>query len=368
MNCIWRRKKIKEKISYKEEIKAALLSDIGLECLENKRVLITGATGMIGVCLIDLLMTYSCQLKYPVSILALARNEKKLQQKFAGYLSKENFSYVIGDINSGMPMIDGKIDFIIHAASNTHPIAYAEDPIGTIKTNVIGLDYLLDYAVKEKIQRFVFLSSIEIYGENCLGKERFSELDCGYINCNSLRAGYPESKRVGEALCQAYKKKYGLDVVIARLSRVYGPTMQMDDSKVISQFIRKAACKENIILKSDGRARYSYIYVMDAVTAILTILIKGVAGEAYNVANSDSETSILKLAEMIAGMAGTEIVFAIPEEIEKAGYSNVQKSLMSEEKLESLGWKPLTMLNDGVEKTIRYVKKKYRTTTGNTTF
>lgn len=349
---------MKRKSSYREEIELILSSDIGLKCLESKRVLITGATGMIGVCLIDLLMAYSASAKHPVSILALARNEEKMRRRFADYLHEENFSYVIGDINFGMPVIDERVDYVIHAASNSHPVAYAEDPIGTIKTNVIGLDYLLDYAAREGVQRFVFLSSIEVYGENNLQKERFSELDCGYINCNTLRAGYPESKRVGEALCQAYKKKYGVDVVIARLSRVYGPTVQMDDSKVINQFICRAVRRESIILKSDGKARYSYIYVTDAVTAILTILTKGVSGEAYNVANSNSETSILELAEMIAKMAGTEIIFEIPDETEKTGYSNVQKSLMSEKKLESLGWQPFTMLKDGIERTIRFMRIK----------
>lgn len=346
---------MKDDFLYQKDLTNALSQKIGLEDLSGKRILITGATGMIGVCLIDLLMAYSSLARHPVSILALARNEEKIRYRFADYLSEENFSYVIGDINSGMPAIEGKVDFIIHAASNSHPVAYAEDPIGTIKTNVIGLDYLLDYAAQKGVQRFIFLSSIEIYGENSLEKERFEESDIGYINCNTLRAGYPESKRVGEALCQAYKKKYGVDVVIARLSRVYGPTMQLDDSKVISQFIRRAACKQDIILKSDGSTRYSYIYVVDAVTAILTILIKGASGEAYNVANSCSEISILELAEMIAKMAGTEIIFAAPDEMEKEGYSNVRKSLMSEKKLEKLGWKPFTMLGDGVDKTIRYV-------------
>lgn len=340
---------------YQKDLDDALLQNIDLESLQGKRILITGATGMIGVCLINLLMTYSCQSGHPVFIMALARNEEKMRDKFAAYLSKEYFSYVVGDINLGMPPIDGKVDIIIHAASNSHPVAYAEDPIGTIKTNVFGLDHLLDYAAKEKISRFVFLSSIEIYGENTLGKERFTESDCGYIDCNTLRAGYPESKRLGEALCQAYRKKYGVDVVIVRLSRIYGPTMQPDDSKVISQFIRRAAHKEDIILKSDGKTRYSYLYVVDAGTAILTVLTKGISGEAYNAADSDSEISILDLAKLAAQESGTQVTFESPDETEKAGYSNVRKSLMSEDKLKGLGWKPLTGLEWGIHKTVNAI-------------
>ena len=337
---------------YQAYIDNALSQNVVFDELQGKRILITGATGMIGVCLIDLLMAYSFHSGRPIFILALARDEEKMRHRFAEYLSEDNFSYVIGDVNQGMLPIAEKIDVIIHAASNSHPVAYAEDPIGTIKTNVLGLDYLLAYAAKEKIQRFVFLSSIEIYGESNTERERFTESDCGYIDCNTLRAGYPESKRVGEALCQAYKKKYGIDVVIARLSRVYGPTMQMNDSKVISQFIRRAICKEDIILKSEGKPRYSYTYVVDAAVAILTILVKGTSGEAYNIADANSETSILELAQMISEMAGVSIVFEIPDEVEKSGYSNVQRSLMSAAKLEGLGWRAATPLESGVKRTI----------------
>ena len=345
-------------VEYAEDIDDVLRRFAELETLQGKRILITGATGMVGVCLIDLLMAYSRKARKPVFILALARNEDKLLHQFAEYLMEDNFSYVTGDINQGMPQIGGKVDFIIHAASNSHPIAYAEDPIGTIKTNVIGLDYLLDYAVKESVMRVLFLSSIEIYGENNLKKERFTESDCGYINCNTLRAGYPESKRLGEALCQAYIRKYGLDVVIVRLSRVYGATMQSEDSKVISQFIRMAAQKKDIVLKSEGKAKYSFLYVVDAATAILTVLLKGENGEAYNAADSGSEISILELAEMAALEAGTKIVFELPEETESSGYSNIQKSLMCEEKLKNLGWKPSTALKEGFCKTVREIRRK----------
>ena len=257
-----------------------------------------------------------------------------------------------------MPRIEGRVDFIIYAASNSHPVAYAKDPVGTIKTNVIGLDYILNYAAGERLTRVVFLSSVEIYGENNLTKERFTESDCGYIDCNTLRAGYPESKRLGEALCQAYRRGYGTDVAVARLSRVYGPTMQQEDSKVISQFLKRAVQKKDIILKSDGKAKYSYLYVVDAATAILTILLKGENGEAYNAADSGSETTILELAQMVARGAGTEIVFELPEETESIGYSNVRKSLMSEEKLKRLGWKPITGLGDGIRKTIGEIRNE----------
>ena len=144
-----------------------------------------------------------------------------------------------------------KIDYVIHAASNTHPVAYASDPIGTITANVFGTQYLLDYAKEADCKRFVFLSSVEIYGENRGDTDKFTEDYLGYIDCNTMRAGYPESKRTGEALCQAYRKQMEMDVVIPRLSRVYGPTMLMSDTKALSQFILKSVKQEDIVLKSE---------------------------------------------------------------------------------------------------------------------
>lgn len=94
----------------------------------------------------------------------------------------------------------------------------------------------------------------------------FDEDYCGFINCNTLRAGYPESKRCGEALCQAYIRQKGLDIVIPRLTRSYGPTMLMSDSKAVSQFIKKGLAGEDIVLKSKGNQYYSYTYVADAVS------------------------------------------------------------------------------------------------------
>lgn len=342
---------------YRQDIDAGLKQEANYKRLGNKKIMITGATGMVGSCLIDTMMAYSAQSGIPIRVIALARNEDKIRERFAPYLSSDYFSYVCEDISERMPYLPVKPDIIIHAASNSHPMAYAEDPIGTIKTNVFGLDNLLRYATEAKTERLLFLSSVEVYGENNTVKERFTESDCGYIDCNTLRAGYPESKRLGEALCQAYRAKHGIDVVIARLSRLYGPTMQMDDSKVVCQFIKRAIQNKDIVLKSSGQAVYSYTYVVDAVVALITILTQGKNGEVYNVADSQSETSILQLAELVAKVAGTKVNYEMPNATESKGYSNVQKSLMKAEKLEQLGWRPQTSLGQGIEKTIMILKE-----------
>lgn len=217
---------------------------------------------------------------------------------------------------------------------------------------------MLEFAVEHHATRFAFTSSNEICGENRGDVEMFTEEYCGYINCNTMRAGYPESKRCGEALCQAYKAQNGLDVVIPRLTRSYGPTMLMSDTKAISQFIRKGIAGEDIVLKSAGTQFYSYTYVADAVSGLLYVLLKGESGEAYNIADECSDIMLKDLAAVIAGIAGTKVVFEIPDVVEATGYSTATKARLDGNKLMGLGWKAKYDLQSGMERTIAILKEK----------
>ena len=185
----------------------------------------------------------------------------------------------------------------------------------------------------------------------------FTEDYCGYINCNTMRAGYPESKRCGEALCQAYKSQKGLDIVIPRLTRSYGPTMLMSDTKAISQFIRKGVAGEDIILKSAGTQYYSYTYMADAVSGLLTVLLCGESGEAYNIADIASDIMLKDLAAIIADTAGKQVVFELPDAVEAAGYSTATKARLDGSKLKTLGWKPAYDIRGGLERTISILKE-----------
>lgn len=326
--------------------------------IKNKTVFISGACGMIGSCIVDALMYRNKIYKDNCTIIANGRNENKLKERFKDYLSSENFKYYIQDINEEIKM-EQNIDYIIHAASNTHPIAYSHDPVGTITTNVIGTNNLLDYAVKNKIQKFVFLSTVEIYGENRGDIEKFTEDYLGYINCNTVRAGYPESKRTGETLCQAYASKYNLHILIPRLPRVYGPTMLTTDSKAMSQFIKNAVNDDNIVLKSEGNQYFSYLYVADVVSGILTILRDGAPGEAYNLASESSNITLKELANIIADFNNKRVIFEIPNEEEKKGYSTATKAIMDSTKIErDLKWASMYNIKDGINRTIEILKDK----------
>lgn len=341
--------------TYQEELQTLLKTDLPWEKLAGKTIMISGATGMIGKCLIDILMqyNYNCTVNAArfIKIIALSRNEENARRRLHEYWNKDFFRYIACDINQTIPEC-GQIDYIIHAASNTHPLQYSGDPVGTITANVIGTKNLLDYAVSHKTERFCFLSSVEIYGENRGDTDRFDEKYLGYLDCNTLRAGYPESKRVGEALCNAYYQAYQLDFVIPRISRVYGPTMLSSDSKAIAQFIKKAAAGEDIILKSAGTQLYSYTYVSDAVMGVLTVLLKGESGAAYNISDTKSEVTLREITEWLAADNGVKVIFDIPDAVEQAGYSTATKAILDTEKIEVLGWRPRTHMREGLHKTV----------------
>lgn len=345
-------KNILEKKLYQEEIKDQLSLSLPWEKLKNKSILLSGATGMIGSYLIDLIMAKNQFHSLNCKVYAISRQEEKARLRFAPYWDRPNFQYYSQDINQELTLPDFRAEYVIHGASNTHPVAYATDPIGTIMTNITGTAHLLDFAKSVECRRFVFLSSVEIYGENTSSALRFREEDCGYIDCNTMRAGYPESKRAGEALCQAYIHQESMDAVILRLARVYGPTMLSSDSKALAQFLKKGAAKEDIILKSQGTQHYSYTYAGDAVSAILWAMLQGECGHAYNVADPDSDITLKDLASLIAKHAGTKVIFQIPDEVESAGYSHATRALLDGSKLKSLGWNPRETIQTGIEKTL----------------
>lgn len=322
---------------------------------ENKNILITGASGMIGSCIVDTLIYLAETKKININIYAMSRNLKKLEHRFNKHLDKQLLHLIEHDVTCPL-IIKDKIDYIIHAASNTHPIEYSSDPIGTIMTNVLGTYNLLEFQRQNHECRILLTSSVEIYGNNETNTP-MSEKDFGYIDCNTLRAGYPESKRTSEALLQAYIEKYKLDGVIARLCRVYGPTLENDDSKAMTQFIKNAVNNKNIVLKSSGEQMYSYIYTADAVSAILKILIDGTSGEAYNISDEKSNISLKNAAEYLSEISKTEVVFSLATATESKGYSKAVNAIINADKIKKLGWSAEVNIYDGLRRTVTFLKE-----------
>lgn len=347
-------KRLLEISDYVADVKRVATLDLPWCKLQGKTILVTGGTGLIGSFFIDVLS----EVNIGCNVLLLGRSEGKAKNRFAEYWNEGWLHFLQWDaVSSTLPIIDRSLDYVLHLASNTHPVAYATDPIGTITTNVIALNSLLSLAAEKKVERFLFASSNEIYGENRGDVELFDEKYCGYIDCNTLRAGYSESKRCGEALCQAYIKQKGLDCVIARLTRTYGPTILPTDTKAISQFFNNALKGEDIVLKSEGKQYYSYQHVADSVSGLLTVLLKGKIGEAYNIADESGDITLRDLAKLIAGMAGRKVVFDLPGAVEAVGFSKATKARLDGSKVQSLGWRPLYEIADGVNATFDTLKK-----------
>ncbi len=350
-------KKLWENELYLEDVGYVAGLELDWDSLKGTSFMISGASGNIGSFLIDVLMSHG---DLGIKIFALGRNEKKAAERFANYWDDPNFTFVAGDINQGISLPEDApdtIDYVIHAASNTHPKAYSTDPIGTVTTNIIGTDNMLKFAADHHCRRFLFLSSVEVYGENRGDVDYFDEGYCGYIDCNTMRAGYPESKRAGEALCQAYISAKDMDVVIPRLSRTYGPTLLATDTKAISQFIHKGVAGEDIVLKSEGTQNYSYSYVADAVSGIMFCLMKGECGGAYNIADPGSDITLKDLAGIIADYAGKKVVFELPDAVEAAGYSKATKALLDATKLRGLGWHADYDMKRGLTRTVDILKE-----------
>lgn len=345
---------------YNEDVRYVSELNLPWEKLKNKSIFISGARGLIGSFLIDVLMLKN-ESGLNCKIYAIGRNSEKAKERFKKYWKNNNFLYFLGDINTAEQDLLEKdeiksVDYVLHLASNTHPVAYATEPIDTILTNIVGTNNMLRYAEQYNAERFVLASSNEIYGENRGDTEKFSETYCGYINCNTLRAGYPESKRCAEALCQAYNREKNTNVVIARFTRSYGPTLLDSDSKAMSQFIHKAVSGEDIVLKSKGTQYYSYTYVSDAVSGLLTVMLCGENGEAYNISDEKSDVMLKDLASIIAKSVNKNVIFDFPDEIESSGFSKATKVRLDSTKLQKLGWKARYDIDAGVNRTIKILK------------
>ncbi len=319
--------------------------------LRDVSILVTGATGLIGSCAIDVLSVLNKEFCANIKIYALGRNKNKIESRFG-----KNVIPVEQDI---INPLDKKIeyDYIIHAASNADPKSYALQPVETILTNVLGNKNILDYCAGHLKTKMILTSSFEVYGE-LKGQDIFLENMSGIIDQTVLRNGYPESKRCSELLVRSYVDEYGVDAIIARLPSVYGPTMLESDSKAHAQFIRNALNGENIVLKSKGEQTRTYCYVLDVVSALFKLLCAGKDGEIYNVSNENSIASIAEVAKTCAEIAGTKVVFDLPSEVEAKGFSRSRNCILDNKKLKDLGWSGKYSLREGLEETLEYLRRK----------
>lgn len=329
---------------------------INWQKLYHSTVLVTGASGMIASYLIYTLLYLNDTKNAGIQVLGLVRNEERAKKHFKSLLDRNDFRIITQDVTEKVEY-PSSIDYIIHAASQTGPMQFVDDPVGTIAANTVGTINLLNLARDKKVKGFLFLSTREIYGMNLEGKEYVSENDYGSLNPTLERSCYPESKRISETLCVSYRKQYGIDCKIARIAHTYGPGLLIGDGRVVGDFLYNTVNNQDIIMNSDGSSILGLTYISDTITGLFYVLLN-FKEIVYNVSKDDEAITVKELAETLTNLSPErkiKTVFKKLDEDKKSGYLSHKIPLLSSKKAKSEGWTPNMNITDGMKRTIKYL-------------
>lgn len=334
--------------TYVSDLDVAIQHVVGIEKLKNKKLLITGASGTIGSFVTDVIIRYNYVNSAGMVVYVAGRCVENLKMSYKGFKEVTVLPYDLRSIIG----FDVCIDYIIHIAGNAHPAAFNGDPVGTIVDNINSTYNLLEYGRFHGTKRLLYVSSAEVYGQGDINVEEFEESYAGYLDLQSSRSCYPSSKRATENLCASYSKQYNFETVIVRPCHTYGPHFTLTDNRASVQFIKNALKGEDIVMNSAGTQMRSYSYIADCVSALLTVLIEGKSGEVYNIANPNSKITIVGLAEIIAEVVGSKVIFAGPNVEDLANRTPITKQILSSKKIMALGWSGVYTVKKGIEHTL----------------
>lgn len=338
----------------REDIEYIVSTDLPWSDLSAKTVLITGANGFLPAYMVETLLFLNERFHLGIDVICLVRSYKKASKRFYSYMRRPDFSVVEQDVCHPI-CPQGDVHYIIHAASQASPKYYGVDPVGTLTPNVLGTYHLLELARSKHTLSFLFFSSGEIYGKVSDHQIPTSEEDYGSLDPTAIRSCYAESKRMGENMCVSWYHQFGVPAKIVRPSHTYGPGMSLDDGRVFADFVSDVVHNRNITMCSDGKATRPFCYLADAVVAYFMVLLKGIAGQAYNV-GSDKETSIVELAYMLARLFPEKRLKVVTHEtMKEAGYINstINRGCPDISKIRALGWKPSFTLEEGFTRTVK---------------
>lgn len=342
---------MKEQILY-EDAEQIISQKLSWSKLKNAKVLVTGASGMLGSYITRTISLLTEKNNWETEIYALVRNPEKLPSDLS-----EKLNIIQQSVTEPIQM-NVEFDYIIHAASPASPLIMKDDPVGTIAANVLGTYYTLELARRSGAEGYMFISSREIYGQPYEGQAEFTEETYGFVDPLSARSCYPEGKKAAETMCASFAQQYDLNVKIARLAHTYGPGMSIDDGRVQADFLRDVVNHRDIVLKSEGRPVRTYTYISDAVSALFYILLDS-DEQVYNISSPDATVTIRQLAETLADAypeRGLKVVFDIPEEQKNTGAAPFTLGILNSDKLNSLGWKPVYSLKEGLMRTVEYLE------------
>lgn len=325
------------------------------EDLADKNIFITGGTGLVGSSLIQLLLLANSEKNLNLKIYALVRDLSKAKEK----LPVSDALYFVEGTIDPLPAVDAPIHYIVHAASPTSSQYFVDQPVETIKAAVQGTINVLDMAKLKDVQSVVYLSSMEVYGE-CHTDDLLIEDLPSKMKSLNVRNCYPQAKLICENLCVSYAHEYGINCKIVRLAQTFGPGVPMSDNRVFAQFAKAVINNSDIVLATAGETKRCYLYTLDSATAILAIMLKGKAGEAYNAANPATYCSILEMAQLVAGkVAGGAISVQVNADgtATPGKYLPTHKWNLSADKLMALGWQPTADLEHMYRMLIAYMRE-----------
>ena len=260
--------------------------------IQGKTILIAGGKGFLGTYFVHSLRKINSKIKNPLKIVVL---DNLITPKDKENYSDPNITFLEQDISKNFDY-PHDLHYIIHAASIASPPTYRKFPIKTVDVNYQGTRNLLELARKKNVESILYLSSSEIYGDPEIIPTPESYL--GRVSCTGPRACYDESKRLGETISILYFQQYGVPVKIARPFNVYGPYLNLDDGRIIPDFMKNTITKNEIIIHSDGSPTRSFCYVSDAIQGFFKLLFSNQNGLICNVGN-DEEVSVKDVANLI---------------------------------------------------------------------
>lgn len=317
--------------------------------LHGQSFIITGATGLIGSCLVRRLQELNQAEGLGLHIVCVVRNVAKAEAMFGK--ESDEISYYEYDFASDKPFCPPQhADYLVHLAAPTASKYFVEQPVETFCTTLFGTQQVLRYAEQQgkQMKGMLYVSTLEMYGTVLDDSKPLTE-DCqGYLDPMQARSSYPMAKRAAECLCHAYSAEHGVRVMTARLAQTFGEGITESDNRVFAQFARSARADEDIVLHTEGKLCRCYCYTADAVEAMLYILLRGESGMAYNVANEDTYISIRDMAEMVCREFGKKMKVRI-ELMEGMGYSPTTYLRLDTSRLKALGWQPTHNLREMFE-------------------
>lgn len=335
-----------------EDLKLMAEEHLDWHQFDGKTIFVTGATGMLATYISYFLLYLKEEKGIDLKLLALCRTKSKAETIFKEFLNKPYFNLLIQDVCDPI-QCDGSIDYIFHLAGNASPHFINTDPVGIVKSNMIGTFNILELAKEKHSSKVIFASTREVYGKN-EEEDSLTETSFGTIDPLEDRSCYPESKRAAETIFRSYFLQYGVNFNALRIAHSYGPGMKLhSDGRVMADLMGNVVDGKDIELNSSGEALRAFCYITDAITGIFYTALKGEPGEAYNLANETEEISIRDLAQMLVSLCrdkDLKVVFNIPET--NTGYCNYKRVGLSTNKIEKLGWHPQVCLKAGCQRTL----------------